>query len=245
METRAADIERAIERMTVTLESAGIWVTGQRDGAVVTLIGEVDSRENRDAALDVARATIGQAGALIVDAIEIQPSLAGEAFAEELTTRSPDDATDMAGSSLDLPAGAVDVEPDFTGRIGATDPMTAAEEGEPWFAPTDPVVAATGDRRGLAVLNGFAPTSDDLETRRAGAGISDRLIEERVARALADDALTSDLDIRVSVRAGVAHLRGTAPTLEDAENAEAVASGVGGVRQVKESLRIGTFREQP
>ncbi|MFM9105283.1 MAG: BON domain-containing protein [Chloroflexota bacterium] len=123
--------------------------------------------------------------------------------------------------------------------------MTAAEEGAPWFAPTDPVVAATGDARGLAVLNGFAPTSDDQEAGRSGTVIPDRLIEERVARALADDAATSDLEIIVSARGGVVHLRGTTPTLEDAENAEAVASGVAGVRRVRESLRIGTFREQP
>ncbi|MFM9105284.1 MAG: BON domain-containing protein [Chloroflexota bacterium] len=118
MDDRTGTIEREIGRMTATLESAGLWVTGEREGGVVTLIGEVDSERNRQAALDIARATIGRAGARIVDAIEIAESVPGEAYDEQLIAASPDEATDAAGT---IPGGGtaggaagILADPDFT-----------------------------------------------------------------------------------------------------------------------------------
>lgn len=48
---------------------------------------------------------------------------------------------------------------------------------------------------------------------------------------LREDAATTDLRVDVLVWDGVVRLRGTVPTLEDADNAEAVAARVPGVRE--------------
>jgi osmotically-inducible protein OsmY len=55
---------------------------------------------------------------------------------------------------------------------------------------------------------------------------------------LREDALTTDLDIVVSVRNRVVFLTGEVPSLDDAENAEDVAGRVAGVREVREDLII-------
>ena len=43
---------------------------------------------------------------------------------------------------------------------------------------------------------------------------------------------------------GVVHLGGEVPTLDDAENAEAVASQVAGVVEVREELHIASLRDR-
>ena len=63
-----------------------------------------------------------------------------------------------------------------------------------------------------------------------------------VQRELGEDALTADLPIRVGAVNGVVILRGEVPSLEDAENAEAVAARVGGVQEVREELGITGLR---
>ena len=55
---------------------------------------------------------------------------------------------------------------------------------------------------------------------------------------LAEDAATTDLIIYVTVRNGVAHLRGRVPDLDDADSAEAVAARVPGIRDVQEELEV-------
>src|SRR5438105_3153657 len=69
---------------------------------------------------------------------------------------------------------------------------------------------------------GDEPTAEMAETRRE----------------LAEDAATTDLEIVVAVRQGVAHLRGRVSDLDDADNAESVAARVPGIREVVEELDV-------
>ena len=56
--------------------------------------------------------------------------------------------------------------------------------------------------------------------------------------ALALDASTADLQLNVEVDAGVVRLRGTVSSIEDDENAEAVASAVPGVTEVADETEL-------
>ena len=69
----------------------------------------------------------------------------------------------------------------------------------------------------------------------------DEALADAVRRELREDAATSELSIVVAVRQGVAHLRGRVTDLEDAENAEAVASRVPGIREVVEELEVASI----
>src|ERR687885_782443 len=65
-------------------------------------------------------------------------------------------------------------------------------------------------------------------------------LAETLRRELAEDAATTDLEIVVAVRNGVAHLRGRVTDLDDADNAEAVAARVPGIREVVEELEVAS-----
>jgi osmotically-inducible protein OsmY len=101
--------------------------------------------------------------------------------------------------------------------------------------PTDPVRERDGE-----VLGGFQTTSMDRVRvpRSADGEIGDEAIAEAVRRELREDAATSGLEISVDVRAGSVGLRGQVPSLDDAENAEEVASRVEGVTEVIEDLEV-------
>ncbi|HEX8034081.1 MAG TPA: BON domain-containing protein [Ktedonobacterales bacterium] len=119
----------------------------------------------------------------------------------------------------------------------------SVEPDPAYFAPTDPVIGSgpNEDPTRAEVVGGFEPTSlDDVsvdpsaEDNRPG----DEALADAIRRELREDASTTDLQIHVYVVNGVAHLRGTVPSLEDAENAEAVASEVPGVIEVDEELDV-------
>ncbi|MDQ3044100.1 MAG: BON domain-containing protein, partial [Chloroflexota bacterium] len=59
-----------------------------------------------------------------------------------------------------------------------------------------------------------------------------------------NDALTTDLELRVTVLDGIVRLHGEVPTLEDAESAEAVASRVGGNLEIREELTIPSMNRE-
>jgi osmotically-inducible protein OsmY len=64
---------------------------------------------------------------------------------------------------------------------------------------------------------------------------------DAIRRELREDAATTDLVIEVVVEQGIARLRGRVPGLEDADNAEAVAARVPGLRDVVEELEVATL----
>src|SRR5919204_2063333 len=55
------------------------------------------------------------------------------------------------------------------------------------------------------------------------SGPGDEALADAVRRELAEDSATTDLNIVVAVRNGVAHLRGRVSDLDDADNPESVA----------------------
>ena len=155
------------------------------------------------------------------------------------------------------PAGqAPEVAPDLASDVGTTFPRDAAEgpsdatEGnEPYFPPTDPVVTPRpGSAQQLEVLGGFTPTSTDdvglehesqLEGRsQLGPMPGDDEVKAAVVRELREDAMTTDLALRVDVRDGVVTLRGLVPTLEDSEAALEVAGRVEGVAHVVDEIEV-------
>lgn len=96
-------------------------------------------------------------------------------------------------------------------------------EPEPaYFPSTDPVIGSTAKGR-IFILGSFAPTSM-TGLRVAPSAEDGRPGDEAVLQAmrweLREDALTTDLRIRVRVEEGVANLFGTVPSLVDVENAE-------------------------
>lgn len=173
---------------------------------------------------------------------------------------SPDD---FDAGALRLPAGADELDdptllrerrgfdasladqPLETNELNvANDSVYDADESvEPdgaYFPPTDPVTA--GDAQGrLTVVGGFDATSMDDETVDASAEDrrpGDEALADAIRRELREDASTTDLQVDVHVVRGVAHLHGTVPNLEDAENAESVAASVPGVIEVDEELDV-------
>lgn len=133
------------------------------------------------------------------------------------------------------------IEPDFSEAIGTTDVMESTSESEPFFPPTDPVVIPVErEEEGIEVLGGFAPTSNDAGSEPSGHPPqiyhSDDELAEDVRLALLRDASTSSLNIRVLVRNGIVYLRGRVQSVEDVDQAEAVAAGVPGVVEVREEL---------
>jgi BON domain len=238
--------QEVIAQIHDTLAQFGIHVLVEVSDGTVTLSGEVDSEDNRQAALDVAHAVADPLNLRVDDTIDVLP--------DAPETLSADTASiDRGGfgyldpdrdDNLVLDQG-YDAEPGID-DIGTTDSMEAAEEAIPYFPPTDPVVRPTGDDQELEVVGGFEATAMDGDELATGYdNIPEEEITENVLRELRQDASTTDLVIHVVTRSGVVHLRGEVTTLEDAENAEAVASRVDGVKEVREELEVASIRDTP
>jgi len=173
----------------------------------------------------------------------------------EIVDEEPDLTTSphTLGATGDVTA---DVEPSLVDQDVLSDPIAApgGSDGEPGFSavdpvadgdevyvpPTDPVIA-TNAQGNIEVLGGFSETADDGVAPLPSASdgkLGDEAIEDAVRAALRRDAATTSLEIEVLVRDGVAHLRGQVSDLDDADNAEDVASRVPGVREVVEELEV-------
>ena len=234
------DETEMLTTLTATLAEAGMYLAVERDGDALILSGEVDSAENREAALDVARAVAEPRGLRVDDGIDVLLD-APETVSDRNTGGSdafgyldPDRNDD---TRLDP---GFEGDPDFTDDIGTSDPMEAVAEATPYFPPTDPVVRPSADDpESLEVLGGFGATAMDAEEGGASFDArNDDDISEAVNEALAADALTTDLNVHAETRDGTVHLRGVVETLDDAEDAEAVAAEVGGVKEVIEELDV-------
>jgi len=236
-----ARIEREIE------EQAGLAVVAEDSDGAIILSGTVDSAEARQAAGDIAsRLATDRRIDYSLDIETVTPATMADIYADEPTTGAlPSDLEDVPLGSLepDFQAGE-DLLTDPIEAVGAGSGVEGSEdpgaEGEAYVPPTDPVVSSEGPGE-VAVLGGFTPTSMS-ETRVEPSAMDNQLGDEAIAdairRELHEDAATSDLAIDVEVRLGVARLRGAVSGLEDAENAEEVASRVPGVREVVEELEV-------
>jgi osmotically-inducible protein OsmY len=225
-----------IQEISRVLDQAGIFVGVEvRDGRL-QLDGQVDSVENRDAALDVARAVGAPLDMPIQDNIEILTIVPDDVWPEA-------DTADDDFAYAENPEAAR-LDPDFSADPGTVDP-DLSDEGVPFFPPTDPVVEPSNDEEQLAVVGGFQSTSmdeDPTDPERRFPG--DGQLEDMIERELREDALTTELQIEVDVRNGVVTLRGEVERMDDALNAEAVAARVEGVQEVREQLSVKSINRQ-
>lgn len=192
-------------------ERAGVQAIVEETDGTILLSGRVDTLQAREAAEQLAgRIALGRR---IDNQLEVESGDSGAVSTTEL-------------ESAARPSEMADED--------------AAEGAEPMFPATDPVI--TTDERGHAeILGGFSETSmsapeDEPSTRRRVVG--DEALADAVRRELHEDAATTELDIDVVAEGGVVRLRGTVDGPEDAENAEAVAARVPGVRDVVEELEV-------
>jgi hypothetical protein len=229
-------------RIMQTLEEAGIYIDAARDNGTITLLGEVESDENRQAALDVANAVARPAGLTVSDQLEVLEIIPDDAFGTWDQGTSEVQLTDNSATSDvdDADEPGLELEADFTGDVGTTNVRKVVEEGDTYFAPTDPVVRPVDDEEELEIVGGFEETAMDDEATSSGLvrGRNDDEIAADVRRELVEDALTTDLEIQVVVVDGTVILTGSVPSIDDAENAEAVASRVAGIVEVREELTI-------
>jgi osmotically-inducible protein OsmY len=231
------------EELEQTLKSAGLYISVSADNRELTLTGEVDSGDNHRAALDLAQPIADRLGLRIADNISVMEMVPDEAWEmrESEQALGEDHIQDPETRSE---AEELGLDPDFTGDIGTTDSEVAAAEAIPYFPPTDPVVEPSSDVEQLNVIGGFQATSMDPENDE-GQGVAppadqfdDDELAENILRELRQDAMTTELLVRVTVKRGVATLTGEVPSLDDAEQAEAVAARVPGVQNVREELRV-------
>lgn len=235
------------ERIQRRLDFEGIHiVVGQGEDGTILLSGRVESTEKHARALRTAQRLAPDMR--IDDGLEVERVVAENIAddiglnADELGQQEPAESPPaILMSDLD---GFPDVplETDESDVVDDTvyDDLPPVEPDPAYFAPTDPVTDA--DQRGnLQVLGGWTPTSmssDDVDPSAEDNQPGDEALADAVRREIQENAETTDLRVDVSVEEGVAHLRGTVPSLEDAEAAEAVASQVPGVREVSEELDI-------
>ncbi len=244
MAERPVQSESLAERVArVLAEQAGIYAAVEESGDTLVLSGRVDTAEARQAASDLAAMLAPDKridNDLEVEGTEpvtVTDFYRGEAPSAEV----PEDEAELHRMDADLSPDLTDESLDTEG-LGAAGVDTQLEGENVTFAPTDPVI--TADEHGRAeVLGGFTPTADstvEVEPSALDARPGDEAIREAVRRELVEDATTTDLPIDVLVREGVVHLRGEVEDVEDAQNAEAVAARVPGVREVVDQLRVRT-----
>ena len=228
-----ADIQGKLEK---ALEQAGVYAAVGVDERSVTLSGEVDTEESRQAAEDIVRAIAPDRE--IDNGLEVQDILPVDVEGFQTEAGAADNLT-VTREELD--AGDSMIEPGFNDQ-----PVTTAiedvvdEQEESYFPPTDPVVEP-GARDNGDIVGGFSSTA--LETpgpeRSASDGrIGDEALEDAVRRRLIADASTTDLNIKVTARNGVVVLEGGVAGIEDAENAESVAATVPGVKDVIDQIDV-------
>ena len=241
--TLTARIERALT------EEAGLYVAVEESEGAIVLNGRVDSPESCRAAEDIV-ARIAP-GARIDNNLEVEttiPQDAAEFNADEPTHLQPAESVaeieyegaDIAPDFTDQPIETTGIE-DFAEPLRLdTETVGILDETENVVVPpTDPVIStASGNAE---VLGGFAATSmdeQDVAPSAEDSYLGDEAIADAVRRELAEDATTTTLRLEVEVRQGTVFLRGAVDGLEDADNAEAVAGRVPGVREVREQLRV-------
>ena len=222
---RTALTERESTQLNDALEAAGIYLLIESQDGAVILTGEVESPEMREAAIDLAEAMALPRGLRVEVAIDVLDLESG--FDPTADISVIDERRLTPGSST------------LTG-LGTIDADEAGEEGIPYFPPTDPVISvSSAESDDPEILGGFQTTSmqeDEPSERQAFRGDEDITVD--VVRELREDATTTDLLINVHTRNRVVFLVGEVPSMEDAENTEAVAARVSGVIEVREELKI-------
>lgn len=239
--------DQAIEqRIRELLDDAGIPVAVVVEHRVARLIGPVDSTRLRDAAVDLASS--------VENVRSVEDEMTYEVISPDMVTEPPDDDEQFGyADRASLEDNVPDEEDDFAADVGTVDQIKVIEEGATYFPPVDPVVEPVRSDQELEIVGGFqAEATDDTEEEEAEAfaesvpfDAEDRLIErddddihDDVVRELHEDSETMTLNLRVNVRRGVVFLHGNVQSIDDAENAEAVASRIPGVVRVEDRTEI-------
>ncbi len=129
-------------------------------------------------------------------------------------------------------------------REGETDdPRIAAEEGLTYIPPTDPPIVPSDDLQDAEIASGFGMTSQSDpydESHHDELLYAEDEFSARIRDALRADAQTADFAdrIRIETEAGRVILRGTVDTIDDTDNAAAVAEEVEGVTEVIDRMRV-------
>lgn len=237
MEVDKATLEHALEQI------AEVYASIEVQGNQLIVSGIVSTVEERQATLDVVHGLAPEAE--VVDNLAVEGVLPEQVGDMEL---SEADLGGFAGATADT-QDTESLEPgDFTDQDIMHDAGSASgpsgtrandstEEGERvTVPPTDPVRTPEGE-----ILGGFQTTSDEDDTAPRSEvlpGPPDEGIIETIQEELSQDAATTALDIEVSSRGGIVVLRGMVDDLEDAQNAQAVASRVQGVVEVWDQLEL-------
>lgn len=159
---------------------------------------------------------------------------------------------DRATTRLDAPAQdeAPELSTEADSDVGTTYPREAIagpwepfEADRPYFAPTDPVVKPNPtSEQGLDVVGGFEPAATDdvglVRQSTTGPMPGDDEVKAAVVRELREDAMTTDLELRVDVRDGDVTLRGFVATLDESEAALEVAGRVEGVGNILDEIEV-------
>ncbi len=235
-----AEVERNLEHELA--QQAGVYAAVEETATEVVLSGMISSEEQRQAAIDIVSSLAPLKR--IVDNLEVV-DIMPEAFGDALISTGSAGETSAATESEGIEAGDFSdqvIHHDTMGAAGPsgfTDDEDISEGDDVYVPPTDPVLTPEGE-----ILGGFefsADESADVETSTTGDRLSDGSIAAAIRRELREDAATTYLEIHVSVEHGIAELRGTVTSLDDAENAEAVALRVPGVVEVKENLEVSNL----
>lgn len=226
----ASRVETALAAMTIY----GLDVAANLDGEAL-LDGTVRTAADFEAASRLARIPGVRR---VINHLTVDP-LAGSMPVQN-TVLSPELAAQIELNHLHVAPGT---EIDFNEPIGTSDPAIATDEAEPYFPATDPPTRrAPRSDQGIEVVGGFSGTSldapIDLEQLPRALLSGDDEIAREVRLALRGDAATCDLAIKVTVRGGIARLRGAVESLDDAELAEAVAAQVPNVVDVVDELEV-------
>jgi osmotically-inducible protein OsmY len=234
-----AGLAARIERQ---LSEAGLQVAIEASEGALILSGLVETEEAKQAASDIVAEVAPDAR--IDNQLDVQTVLP-----TDIDDFAGDEPTaEMADDLADIVAGGGEVEPDFTDQPLLRDPVNASgpndtedpvESGDEVYVPPDDPVITTDARGQAAVLGGFGEDAEvAVEPSAMDREPGDEALADAIRQELREDAATADLAIVVAVRRGVAHLRGRVADVDDAENAEAVAARVPGVREVVEELDV-------
>ena len=127
---------------------------------------------------------------------------------------------------------------------GSTDNVhLAMDQGLVYTPPHDPPVIPSDHPEGIEIAAGFATSMEDTELEAEvhpkRVEDNDADLEEKIRNALRYNSETTTLDnVRVYVRNGIAHLRGTVETDQDSETVEDLVLDIDGVLDVENELEV-------
>lgn len=92
---------------------------------------------------------------------------------------------------------------------------------------------------GLVMGTVACKSTGGMRTSTQTAGLDDATIATRVKTALLNEPQLHAQEIQVQAEQGVVTLAGAVPNQAEAERAQAVARSIGGVREVRSTLKVG------